>query len=88
MQMRLDAAALFRALGGDQALVALDVVKRLAHRAAVQVELSSRAVDVPVVRTHVRDKLRRGLPPPFEDQLTAPRMRGSNEIVVRRIGVD
>ncbi len=57
MQVGLDAAALFRGFRGDQASVALDVVKRFADGTAIQVELFRGTVDVPAVRVHVRNQL-------------------------------
>lgn len=84
--MWFDAASLFGGFRRDEAMVALHVVERLAHGAAIQVEFLGGTIHVPAVRAHVGDELRRRLAPAFEDQLAAPRVRDADEKIVRRVG--
>jgi hypothetical protein len=82
--VRLDAAALFRRFGSDQALVSFDVVQGFGDGTAVQVKLFCSTVDVPAVRAHVRNELGRRLSPTLEHQLPPPRVRDANEKIIRR----
>lgn len=84
MQMRLHPAAFLRGLRRDQSLMPLDVMQRLDDGAAIEIEFLSSAVDVPVVRAHLRDELTRRQATTLEHQLTPPRMGHAHEIVVRR----